>query len=191
MSTGSGDAGRARRRAAARALLALLTAMATLATAAAHPGLPPVRLSDLPASWRDDSGGPFDLHSLQGRAVVLTMAYATCHRVCPVTIRDLQRLQQDFDRRGLSAEFIVVGYDPDADDPAAWHQYRRSRHLTRANWHFLVGTRADVQRIARQLGFEFWKMDEHVIHDSRIVRFDEHGTLIATDAAAGLQFTQR
>lgn len=191
MSTGSGDAGRARRRAAARALLVLLTAMATLATAAAHPGLPPVRLSDLPASWRDDLGGPFDLHALQGRAVVLTMAYATCHRVCPLTIRDLQRLQQDFDRRGLSAEFIVVGYDPDADDPAAWHQYRRSRHLSRANWHFLVGTRADVQRIARQLGFEFWKMDEHVIHDSRIVRFDEHGTLIATDAAAGLQFTQR
>lgn len=191
MSTGSGDAGRARRRATARALLVLLTAMATLATAAAHPGLPPVRLSDLPAGWRDDLGGPFDLHALQGRAVVLTMAYATCHRVCPLTIRDLQRLQQDFDRRGLSAEFIVVGYDPDADDPAAWHQYRRSRHLSRANWHFLVGTRADVQRIARQLGFEFWKMDEHVIHDSRIVRFDEHGTLIATDAAAGLQFTQR
>lgn len=191
MSTGSGDAGRARRRTAARALLALLTAMATLATAAAHPGLPPVRLSDLPASWRDDLGQAFDLHSLQGRTVVLTMAYATCHRVCPLTIRDLQRLQQDFERRGLKAEFIVVGYDPDADDPAAWHQYRRSRHLSRANWHFLVGTRADVQRIARQLGFEFWKMDEHVIHDSRIVRFDEHGTLIATDAAAGLQFTQR
>jgi cytochrome oxidase Cu insertion factor (SCO1/SenC/PrrC family) len=150
-----------------------------------------MRLGDLPASWRDDLGRAFDLHAMQGRAVVLTMAYATCHRVCPVTIRDLQQLQQDFDRRGLRAEFIVVGYDPDADDPAAWHQYRRTRHLTRENWHFLVGTPADVQRIARQLGFEFWKMDEHVIHDSRIVRFDEHGTLIATDAAAGLRFTLR
>lgn len=191
MQTGSVDARRAPPRAAGRALLALLAAMATVATAAGHSDLAPVRLGDLPASWRDDLGRAFDLHALQGRAVVLTMAYATCHRVCPVTIRDLQQLQQDFDRRGLKAEFIVVGYDPDADDPAAWHQYRRTRHLTRENWHFLVGTPADVQRIARQLGFEFWKMDEHVIHDSRIVRFDEHGTLIATDAAAGLRFTLR
>lgn len=190
MSTGSVDAGRASPR-RSRALLALLTAMATLATGAAHPALPPVRLSDLPASWRDDLGRAFDLHALQGRAVVLTMAYATCHRVCPLTIRELERLQQDMDRRGRDAQFVVVGYDPEADDPAAWHQYRRSRHLTRDNWHFLVGTRADVQRLARQLGFEFWKMDEHVIHDSRIVRFDERGTLIATDAAAGLQFSQR
>jgi cytochrome oxidase Cu insertion factor (SCO1/SenC/PrrC family) len=191
MLTGSVDARRAPRRAAGRALLALLAAVATLAAAAGRPAPPPVRLSDLPASWRDDFGRTFDLRSMQGQAVVLTMAYATCHRVCPATIRDLQQLQQDFDRRGLRAEFIVVGYDPDTDDPAAWHQYRRTRHLTRDNWHFLIGTRADVERIAGQLGFEFWKMDEHVIHDSRIVRFDEHGVLIATDTAAGLRFTER
>lgn len=191
MWTGSVDADRAPRRAAGRALLALLAALATVAAAAAQPDLPPVRLSDLPASWRDDLGRTFDLRSVQGRTVVLTMAYATCHRVCPVTIRNLEQLQQDFDRRGLRAEFIVVGYDPEADDPAAWHQYRRTRHLTRDNWHFLVGTGTDVQRIARQLGFEFWKMDEHVIHDSRIVRFDEHGALIATDTAAGQRFTER
>ncbi|HYL03421.1 MAG TPA: SCO family protein [Steroidobacteraceae bacterium] len=173
-------------------MLALLAALTTLAAAAPQvPAVAAVRLADLPPSWRDDRGQPFDLRSLQGRAVLLTMAYATCHRVCPATISHLQQLQHDFDRRGLRAEFLVVGYDPDADDPAAWYQYRRTRHLTRDNWHFLTGTRDEVAQIARQLGFEFWKMDEHVIHDSRIVYFDEHGALVATDAAAGLQFTQR
>lgn len=191
MQTGSVDARRAPRYAAGRALLALLAAVATVAAAAGRPDPPPVRLGDLPATWRDDLGRAFDMRSVQGQAVVLTMAYATCHRVCPATIHDLQQLQEDLDRRGLRAAFIVVGYDPDTDDPAAWHQYRRTRHLTRDNWHFLVGTRADVERIARQLGFEFWKMDEHVIHDSRIVRFDEHGTLIATDTAPRLRFTER
>lgn len=192
MHQASVDARHAPRRARGPALLVLLGAVAAVAAAAPQQAdIPPVRVGDLPSSWRDDLGRAFDLHSLQGRAVVLTMAYATCHRVCPVTIRNLQELQRDFDRRGVRAEFIVVGYDPDTDDPAAWHQYRRTRHLTRDNWHFLVGTRADVERIAHQLGFAFWKMDEHVIHDSRIVYFDEHGALIATDAAAGLQFTQR
>jgi protein SCO1 len=180
------------RRAAGGALPALLAALAAVGAAAPQPAaLPGVRLTDLPPSWRDDSGRAFELRSLQGRAVVVTMAYANCHRVCPITFRNLEQLQHDFDRRGIRADFVVVGYDPDTDDPAAWHQYRRTRHLTRDNWHFLVGTRSDVERFARQLGFEFWKMDEHVIHDSRIVYFDEHGVLVATGAAAGLQFTQR
>ncbi|MGH8268185.1 MAG: SCO family protein [Steroidobacteraceae bacterium] len=174
-------------------MLVLLTVLATLPGGAARAAdAPPgTRLGELPSSWRDDRGQAFDLRSLQGQAVVLTMAYATCHRVCPLTIGHLEQLQRDFDRRGRSAQFLVIGYDPDSDDPATWHQYRQTRHLTRDNWHFLVGTRADIERVARQLGFQFWKMDQHVIHDSRIVFFDEHGVLIATDAAAGLQFTQR
>lgn len=144
-----------------------------------------IRLSQLPSGWVDDRGQAFDLRSLQGHAVVLTMAYATCHRVCPTTMSRLQRMQQDFDRRGTSVEILVIGYDPDSDDAASWHQYRRTRHLTRDNWHFLVGTRAAVEQIARQLGFDFWKYDQHVMHGSRIVSFDEHGALLGSDEQAG------
>ena len=160
-------------------LVLLATAWSTSVPAAA------LRLSQLPSAWVDDRGQSFDLRSLQGHAVVLTMAYATCHRVCPTTMSRLQRMQQDFDRRGSSVEILVIGYDPDSDDAAAWHQYRRSRHLTRDNWHFLVGTRTAVQQIARQLGFDFWKYDQHVMHGSRIVAFDEHGSLLNADGQAG------
>jgi protein SCO1 len=148
-------------------------------------------LAGLPPAWLDDRDQPFDLRTLQGHAVVLTMAYATCHRVCPMTMRRLQQMQRDLDRRGSSAEFLVIGYDPDRDDAAAWHQYRETRHLTRSNWHFLIGTRAAVEQTARQLGFEFWKYDEHVMHDTRIVYFDERGTLVETPEAAGYETTLR
>src|SRR2546429_97695 len=133
----------------------------------------------------------FDLRTLQGHAVVLTMAYATCHRVCPMTMRRLQQMQRDFDRRGSSAEFLVIGYDPERDDAAAWRQYRETRHLTRSNWHFLIGTRTAVEQAARRLGFEFWKYDEHVMHDTRILYFDERGTLVETREAAGYETTLR
>jgi cytochrome oxidase Cu insertion factor (SCO1/SenC/PrrC family) len=135
------------------------------------------RLDELPATWRDDRGQPFDLRSLQGQIVVLTMAYASCHRVCPLTMDRLRKLQRDFDERGTRAAFVIVGYDPEADDPAAWRQYRQTRHLTRENWHFLVGSRAAVVQTARQLGFEFWQYDQHVMHDSRIIYFNEQGVL--------------
>src|SRR5437016_3272951 len=149
------------------------------------------QLAGLPGGWRDDRGQAFDLRTLQGHAVVLTMAYATCHRVCPTTMRRLQQMQREFDRRGTSTEFLVIGYDPERDDAAAWHQYRETRHLTRSNWHFLIGTRAAVEQTARQLGFEFWKMDQHVVHDSRILYFDEQGTLVGSDEPTELESTQR
>jgi len=159
----------------------VLALLGSLPIAAA--GIAAASLGALPAVWRDDQGRAFDLHSLIGRRVVLTMAYTSCHRVCPISIQRLQQWQRDLDRRGANAEFVVIGYDPENDDPAAWHQYRASRHLTRANWHFLVGTQATVEQTARQLGFGFWKDGRHVMHGLRIVCFDEHGALVAASDA--------
>lgn len=173
----------------ARAFLLLLILPALCPSLA--PGAPEIRLAELPGHWTDDRGHPFDLRTLEGHAVVLTMAYATCHRVCPMTVRRLERVQRDYDRRGTRAEFLVIGYDPDNDDVAAWRQYRQSRHLTRSNWHFLIGTRESVERTARQLGFEFWKYDQHVVHDSRVLYFDEHGALVATGETTELESIKR
>jgi cytochrome oxidase Cu insertion factor (SCO1/SenC/PrrC family) len=179
-------------RGAHRLVARALPALAALLLASPAPAtVPATRLTELPSAWTDDRGQAFDLHSLQGHAVVLTMAYATCHRVCPFTIRRLQQLQRDYDLRGTPADFLVIGYDPENDDAAAWHQYRQSRHLTRDNWHFLVGTRDSVQQLARQLGFDFWKLDQHVIHDQRIVYFDATGVLVGSGDADAPQYIKR
>jgi cytochrome oxidase Cu insertion factor (SCO1/SenC/PrrC family) len=76
----------------------------------------------------------------------------------------------------LSAEFLVVSYDPGNDDPAAWRRYRADHRLHRDNWHFLSGTPADTERLARVLGFDFWRDGEHVMHEFRIVALDVDGT---------------
>src|SRR5437899_1314546 len=75
-------------------------------------GATATRLSELPAAWVDDGGQPFDLRTLEGHAVVLTMAYATCHRVCPMTVRRLQQGQREYAPPGTPAEFRVIGCDP-------------------------------------------------------------------------------
>jgi protein SCO1/2 len=132
-------------------------------------------LTQLPQSWREDDGRTVELHSLAGHRVILTMAYASCHVICPSTIEQLKRMQQRLDARGEQADFVVIGYDPRNDDPATWHQYRSNRHLDRRNWHFLSGSRDDTERLARQLHFEFWKYDEHVMHGARALVFDVRG----------------
>jgi cytochrome oxidase Cu insertion factor (SCO1/SenC/PrrC family) len=170
---GSGN-GRARVGFALLGLLVLMTAVATL-HAEPHGGA--AVLESLPQVWRDDTDHSFNLYALRGRPVVLTMAYTTCHRICPMTMQRLQQVQESFDARGIDAEFVIVGYDPENDDPGAWRRYRRNRHLTRPNWHFLVGSPQQVSRFARVLAFDFWKADDHVMHEQRIVYLDPNGAL--------------
>jgi cytochrome oxidase Cu insertion factor (SCO1/SenC/PrrC family) len=134
-----------------------------------------VNLHQLPQDWREDSGEPLPLARLLGHRVVMTMAYAGCHRVCPAAIEALRQMQQRADARGEVIEFVIVGYDPVNDTPGVWHRFRSNRHLDRANWHFLYGPAAAVERLAGQLGFPFWKYDEHFIHESRAVLFDAQG----------------
>ncbi len=154
-----------------------LGACAAALALAAMPVLAAPRLAELPQRWLDDNGRELELNELAGERVVLTMAYASCHRICPATMASLKTLQQSLDARGETAAFVVVGYDPEHEDAAAWHQYRLSHRLGRANWHFLSGTPEFTERLARTLGFEFWKYDEHVMHGSRVLVFDAAGEL--------------
>lgn len=162
-----------------RPLALLVAALGLWLAASAHAaGLAGgVRLDVLPQHWQDDSGTALSLTALSGQRVVLTMAYANCHRICPMTIDGLKRMQSALDAQGEHAEFVVVGYDPENEDAATWRQYRHTHHLQRANWHFMTGSVADTLQLAHQLQFELWKYDEHVMHDSRVLVFDAKGVL--------------
>ncbi len=137
------------------------------------------RLELLPQQWLDEQGQALALKDLVGHRVVLSMAYTQCHHTCPTTLGQLQRMQAMLDARGEQASFVIVGYDSADDNPASWRQYRINRRLDRSNWHFLSGSHESVQRLARQLGFDFWIYDEHVLHDPRVVVFDARGLLSA------------
>ncbi len=136
-------------------------------------------LDRLPPVWRDDSGRTLELATLRGQRIVLTMAYTACRRTCPLTMERLQQLQSALDARATAAQFLIVGFDPRSDRPDDWHRYRLDRHLLRDNWHFLTGSREDTERLARLLGFEYWRYDEHVMHDFRIVALRADGELQA------------
>jgi len=126
-------------------------------------------------TWIDNDGSPLRLSQLAGRKVVLTMAYTACRRVCATTTLVLQEMQRLLDARGITAEFVVVSYDPSNDAPADWTDFRKRRGLTRANWHFLTGDERTTHQMARALDLNFWSYHEHLVHDFRIVLLDEVG----------------
>jgi cytochrome oxidase Cu insertion factor (SCO1/SenC/PrrC family) len=162
-------------RARMRCAMLIALALPLLWGAGGEPSPGATAFSRLPPSWRDDRGETLQLQALRGARIFVTMAYTSCHRICPMTMARLEQLQRELDDRGMSAEFLVVSYDPDNDDSLAWRRYRTRHGLMRDNWHFLSGTAADTQRLARVLGFEFWRDGEHVMHDYRIVALDRDG----------------
>jgi cytochrome oxidase Cu insertion factor (SCO1/SenC/PrrC family) len=160
-----------------RRRLLVATALAALG-AGVHAAPPSVYALNL--HFTDDRSAARELAEWQGRAVIITMGYGACRSVCSSTLRTLEELQADADRRGVAVDVIVASVDPAEDTPQAWAQYRRSRKLTRANWSFLSGSPGDTRRLARFLGLRFWRYDEHVMHDFRIVRVAPDGSIAAT-----------
>jgi cytochrome oxidase Cu insertion factor (SCO1/SenC/PrrC family) len=154
-----------------------LPSLAIAALAAVPSASLALQLEQLPQEWRDDAGRSMPLSALAGHRVILSMAYTNCHWLCPATIHEFQLMQKLLDERGEQASFVIVGYDPERDDAAAWHQYRKNRGLVRGNWYFLSGKREATLQLARALGFDYWNYDEHVIHSPRVAIFDGSGQL--------------
>jgi cytochrome oxidase Cu insertion factor (SCO1/SenC/PrrC family) len=124
--------------------------------------------------WVDADGATHTLDDYRGRPVVITMSYTACRKTCSSSMLVLREMQSILARRGRDAAFVVVSYDPSHDSPAEWRRYREARKLP-ASWHFLSGTELDTRRLADFLELKYWVYDEHVMHDFRIVVFDENG----------------
>ena len=133
----------------------------------------------LPGLWEDDQGRQVAMSEWAGRPALLTMAYGSCRRICSTSLRLLDQAQAQADARGLDLSVIVVSLDPRVDTPAAWRQFRAERGLQRANWHFLAGTPALIQRVAGLLQMKYWVYDDHVLHDLRIAAIDASGRIVA------------
>jgi len=161
----------------------VLVALLAGSPAWAH-NLGSARLDQLPQQWLDEQGQALALTALAGHRVILSMAYTQCHHSCPATLARMLHMQAQLDARGEQASFLIIGYDPEQDSPASWRQYRANRRLERSNWHFLTGSRENVRELARQLGFEFWIYDDHILHDPQIVVFNSTGMLSDTLTSA-------
>jgi protein SCO1/2 len=149
-------------------VLALALASATAAPATAY---------QLNLEFVDDHGAVRALSGWRGRPVVIAMAYGACRSICSTTLRTLEELQARADHDGVRLEFVVVSIDPAEDTPQAWADYRKARRLDRANWTFLSGAPVATRTLARFLGVKFWRYDEHVMHDFKILRLDADGSI--------------
>ena len=158
-------------------VLALLTALAPTADRS---------LYGLPGQWTDQNGRPFELASLRGSPVLLVLFYGTCDSVCPVVVRDLQKVEAllpEADRR--RTRFVLVTIDPKVDTPERLLDYAQRHSLDLDRWTLLNGPPEQVRVLANALGFKYRPTGKgQYSHTIRIHVLDRTG--IVVDHADGV-----
>ena len=160
------------------ASLIAMTAVLTLQSLAQAES-PPKSILDEPLLWKDDRGEDVRLSKWSGTRVVITMSYTRCTKLCnTLTLKELKEIQARFDEKGEKAEFVIITFDPENDTPGELAAYRKRMNITAPNWHYLVGSKEDTRKISGLLGLDgFWNMDDHFIHDFRILILNPSGQI--------------
>lgn len=123
-----------------------------------------------------DSGEPFDWTTLSGTRVVVAMAYTTCVRTCPLTVRAMEKIRRASST--AATEFVIITLDPETDTPARLKKYFREKWgLRQKNWHFLRASETATQKLAQILGIEFETSAGHIVHDGKIIFLDQNGRI--------------
>src|SRR6266850_611488 len=89
---------------------------------------------------------------IKGKVVLINFMFTSCTTQCPLTTANLVKVEEALgERLGRDVVMISITVDPAVDTPAVLKKYSL-RYQTKAGWHFVTGSRKDIDLIRRRLG---------------------------------------
>ena len=116
----------------------------------------------LDARFTDEEGREVKLGDVLSKTkpTLLTLVYYNCPMLCNLVLNGQVKAMQEVGLElGQDYEVVTVSIDP--EDTPAESLNRRRRHLQsmgkpeRAPWHFLIGSDAEIHRLADAVGFKY------------------------------------
>lgn len=127
----------------------------------------------------DPKGGAVALSSFRGKPLLVTLVYTSCADVCPTLIESLypavQEAQSALGKDSFSV--ITVGFDVRNDTPERMRLLARQRGIDLPNWRFLAADKANLDALARAVGFAFYGRAGGYDHLSQVSIIDKEGKL--------------
>ncbi len=125
---------------------------------------------EVPVKWTDETGrSELALSEYKGNRLILSLAYRNCKKICPMmTFKKMRDIQTELQKRGESAEFVIVSLDPENDTPAILAEFKKKFPGANEHWHFLTAPEETVKKFATHMNYQYWMYDGHVMHDFRI-----------------------
>jgi len=165
------------------ALLLLAAAAAGLpvaARAAAPAELPGDSIYQYRPPLTDQDGHAFDIASLRGGPVLVSMFYSSCEMVCPMIFETLHLTLKALpvaDRERLRV--LMVSFDP-ARDSVAVLKTKAEAHHCDARWTLARTDDASARKLAALLGVQYRRLASGEFnHSSTIELLDADGRIAA------------
>ncbi len=129
---------------------------------------------------RDINGQLFELSSLRGKPLVISMIYTSCHHICPAITRNLGETV-DVAHEALgddSFNVVTVGFDWKVDTPERMRQFASGLGLDGIpNWHFLASDAEVIDELSDNLGFIFYPSAKGFDHMAQATVIDADGKI--------------
>lgn len=130
-------------------------------------------------SFRDTNGQQFQLESLRGTPLVISLIYTSCHHVCPMITANIER-NLEIAREALgedSFSVVTIGFDWQIDTPDRMRMYASGKGIDVPGWYFLSADEASVAAISKAVGFQFFPAPKGFDHLSQTTIVDANGNV--------------
>jgi protein SCO1/2 len=140
----------------------------------------------LDAHLTDQDGRAFDLASLRGKPVLVSMFYTSCQMVCPMIFETAHATLDALpaaDRKDVRV--LMVTFDPARDTVAALKATADQRGAD-ARWTLARTDDATTRKIAALLGIQYRKLaDGEFNHSTLLTLLDREGRIVAKSGKLG------
>lgn len=152
-----------------------------MACAAADASLPPDSVYHLDIALTDQNGIGQRLADRRGQVQIVTLFYASCPYVCPMTISTLKTTEAKLTpEQRLRLHILMVSLDPQRDSVSALQRLAQERTLDASRWTLARAASGDVRRLAAVLGVQYRQLtDGEFNHSTILVLLDPDGRIVA------------
>jgi protein SCO1 len=154
---------------------------------AADPVLPGDSIYQLDALLIDQDGREQHLPDLRGQVRILSMFYASCPYVCPLTISTLQRIEKGLTpQQRAKLGVVLFTLDPERDTSEALKTLARERNLDETRWRLERTDNVNVRKLAGVLGIQYRQLENRDFnHSSALILIDTDGRVLARSSQMG------
>jgi protein SCO1/2 len=169
-----------------RQSLMALAALACAPAFAAADAVPSSSIYKLQGTLTDQDGRAFDLASLRGQPVLVSMFYTSCQMVCPMLIETVHNTLNALpaaERKDVRV--LMVSFDPARDTVAVLKETAAKRHCD-SQWTLARTDDATTRKIAALLGIQYRKLaDGEFNHSTVITLLDRDGRIAGKSGKLG------
>ena len=143
------------------------------------PGVEPITgdsLYQLPIELTAANGASFNLSSLRGKPLIVTMFYGRCTSVCPILTNELQQLMSRLSTlERARVQILMVSFDSAGDSPATLTAFKSEHQIAGDNWLIVKASARDVRSLAAALGIQYRELPDHSFNHSAVVSVTDRG----------------